>query len=124
MKKAIIAAAFALASLAGFCSAGTNEEWYVVHRADMRYCMLIPTNMPDRAGLVVQRLGNTNTGAPKYAPAELVRLFGGEEIDMDFADKVDGTFIFWWADTSKGMFVLRERKFKDIWRKVSAGEAD
>lgn len=122
MKKLTVMLLIAAAAFAGFGS--TNEEWYVLHRESMRYCSLTPTNMEDRAGLVVQRLGKTNTGAPKYAPAEIVRLFGGDEIDIEFAEKVDREFVFWFADVSKGMFVLRERRFIDIWRRESAGDVD
>jgi len=124
MKKLIIAAGLALASFAGLASASTNEEWYVLYKPEMRYCSLTATNADGKAMVAVDRLGKTNSGAPKYASAELVKLFGGDQLDADVAEEVDDAFTFWLVDKTGGALVLKERTFKEIWRKESAGDAD
>lgn len=122
MKTLTAIAACVLCAAASY--GATNENWLVLHRESDRYCSLTPTNMPGGAGIVVTRLNRTPSGMPVYSPAELVRLFGDDEIDFDFADRIDRTFRFVSVGVTDGKFRFDERKFRDIWRKETSGDAE
>lgn len=125
MKKIVMAAALCLA-FASY-AAQTNEAWLVQHAETGRYCSLTNGTDGGKAAVYATRLGRTPCGAPLYPAAELVALFGGDDVTFEFADQVDSKFWFWGISSPSGKGLpprVRKSTFREIWRRESAGEAD